>query len=107
MRDVIHSTANNRYTKLKEQMQNTTDPELKWIIAGTASKMSVAHFYFKDMGCIKYDRDELFGTMDVIGTVLYNYIKPVNQPASMTLSQLLDSLRYQFFSVQENMHIFH
>ena len=81
MGDVIHSTDDNKYKKLKEQLDNTTDPyeqdELKYRLGSSTYKMSVAHFYFKDMGCIKYDRDKLFGTMDVIGTVLNNYIKPV------------------------------
>ena len=74
MGDVIHSRDDNKYKKLKEQLDNTTDPyeqdELKYRLSSSTNKMSVAHFYFKDMGCIKYDRDELFGTMDVIGTVL-------------------------------------
>ena len=27
----------------------------------------MAHFYFKELGIVKYSRDELFGIMDVIG----------------------------------------
>ena len=29
--------------------------------------MSMVHFYFKELGVVKYTRDELYGIMDVIG----------------------------------------
>ena len=29
--------------------------------------MSMVHFYFKELGVVKYSRDELYGAMDVIG----------------------------------------
>lgn len=36
-------------------------------IASYIRDMSMVHFYFKELGVVKYSRDELFGILDVIG----------------------------------------
>ena len=35
---------------------------------------SVVHIYFKELGVVKYSRDELFGLIDVIGDYRKRYL---------------------------------
>ena len=67
----IMSTKENFLGKLDEMIKNATNN--KQIEALKAKRMkitkqsSVVHFYFKEPGIVKYSREELYGTMDVIG----------------------------------------
>ena len=68
---VFMSTKDNFLGKLDEKIENSTNAKkvaaLKKKRQQIIDKSSVVHFYFKEPGIVKYSREELYGTMDVIG----------------------------------------
>ena len=75
---VFMSTKDNFLGKLDEKIDNSTNDgfsvtNVKKVVAlkkkrqQIIDKSSVVHFYFKEPGIVKYSREELYGTMDVIG----------------------------------------
>ena len=65
------SNINNALWNLEKQMNNVTDLYQRKILKDKyddiIASSSVAHFYFKENGIIKYSQEEVFGTMDLIG----------------------------------------
>ena len=57
---------NNKYgsTPMPEQVQ----ANIKEAIDKIKEDFSIVHIYFKELGIIKYSKDEIYGIMDVIGT---------------------------------------
>jgi amiloride-sensitive sodium channel len=55
---------------LNETIHNTTKTkkknELKDVYHFVVNSSSLVHIYFKELGIVKYSRDELYGIMDVI-----------------------------------------
>ena len=43
-------------------------------VKSIAESTSIVHFYFDSLGATKYERDKLFGTLDLIGKHLSKYI---------------------------------
>ena len=41
-------------------------------VKAIANSSSIVHFYFDSLGATKYERDKLFGTLDLIGKAIWN-----------------------------------
>ena len=87
----VMSTKGNYLWLLDEQIKNSTKEikvkALKEKRQEVIDTSSVVHFYFKEPGIVKYTREELYGTMDVIGNyIIANY--PLG-PTSITKSYSL------------------
>ena len=52
--------------KLYEEQGKSTR-RLQQAFDNILTQSSMVHIYFKELGIVKYSRDELYGTMDVIG----------------------------------------
>ena len=70
-KDIMESGA-SRYIKLIKNSNNMSlalSKRQKYIdkYVDSQQNFSMAHFYFKELGIVKYSRDELYGIMDVIG----------------------------------------
>ena len=46
--------------------------KIKDEVKAIANSSSIVHFYFDSLGATKYERDKLFGTLDLIGKQLNN-----------------------------------
>ena len=68
----ILANVESRFTRLITRSQNqsytsSTRTKLKHKYVKKQENFGVVHFYFKELGLVKYSRDELYGIMDVIG----------------------------------------
>ena len=66
----------NYLWQLKDLMEKNTTSEnkrnkLNQTINDITSHGSVVHFYFKETGVVLYNRDELYGIMDLVGKILF------------------------------------
>ena len=67
----------NYLWQLKDLMEKNTTSEnkrnkLNQTINDITSHGSVVHFYFKETGVVLYNRDELYGIMDLVGKILFS-----------------------------------
>ena len=67
----------NYLWQLKDKMEKNTTNEnqrnkLNHTINDITSHGSVVHFYFKETGVVLYNRDELYGIMDLVGKILFS-----------------------------------
>ena len=67
----------NYLWQLKDLMEKNTTSEnkrnkLNQTINDITSHGSVVHFYFKETGVVLYNRDELYGIMDLVGKLLFS-----------------------------------
>ena len=60
---------------LTEQIKNTTKAKkmekLQKLYDNIIDSSSVVHIYFKELGIVKYSKDQLYGALDVIGEELF------------------------------------
>ena len=78
--------------------------KIKDEVKAIANSSSIVHFYFDSLGATKYERDKLFGTLDLIGKQLNNdsnllkfenYAPFIFQPhLEVLLDCVLDSASY-------------
>ena len=61
---------NKKIAEYEEMDRNTTG--LRSLLREIKTSSSLVHIYFKELGIIKYSRNELYGIMDVIGTHSYH-----------------------------------
>ena len=68
---IFQLLANSHLRKLDENIKNAKDAYKQKILQDMyddiISSSSVAHFYFKESGIIKYSQEEVFGTTEFIG----------------------------------------
>lgn len=78
----VHELVQNEYSvakKLKQLSQNETlSHEMRNVFSRRLDSLlkdvTFVHIYFKELGIVKYSRDELYSIMDVIGKTIYNGI---------------------------------
>ena len=75
----VHKAPGSRYGELLRTAYNMVydspqQKELLNIYDQASQKFTMVHFYFKDLGIVKYSRDELYGWNDVIGTLISHYV---------------------------------
>ena len=72
----VYKAPGSRYGELlrtaydKMDLNSPQQKELLNIYDQASQKFTMVHFYFKDLGIVKYSRDELYGWNDVIGTLI-------------------------------------
>ena len=72
MQKTIMMSGDSRYAKLIQNSNNKSLPLCKRQMYmnkyhAHEQNFSMVHFYFKELGIIKYSRDELYGITDLIG----------------------------------------
>ncbi len=61
----------NSTQKMKYRIETFRIENYKQKLADLKANTSVVHIYFKELGVVKYTRDEYLGPMEVIGAISF------------------------------------
>ena len=66
---IIYSIGNLILLFSRLLFQTKYRTKIKADVKVIADQTSIVHFYFDSLGATKYERDKLFGTLDLIGKI--------------------------------------